>query len=115
MRQKLLFFLYILLAISLSKADVNKQCSQRQFRLKSIGLLTDAYKVLFSGYGGSFHAALRECSEFCLGDRRCIGIEVCRIRADLYRCRACCEWMKLGEKTEISNYMVACKYYEMVC
>lgn len=113
MSKKLLFLLYILFVTLLSKAEVNKQCYQRQFRLKSFGSLTSAYKVLFSGVGGNFPAALRECTEFCRGDRRCIGMEVCRIREDLYRCRACCEWMKLGANAELTNDMVACKYYEM--
>uniref|UniRef100_A0A8W8J7F7 Fucolectin tachylectin-4 pentraxin-1 domain-containing protein n=1 Tax=Magallana gigas TaxID=29159 RepID=A0A8W8J7F7_MAGGI len=90
-----------------------KEHYQRQFSLKSFGFPTSAYKPLFSGKGRSFPAALRECTEFCRGDRRCIGMEVCQIREDLYRCRACCEWMKLGEKTEPTNNMAACKYYEM--
>lgn len=114
MRKNLLFFIYILhvFVIFLSKADVNKQCYQRQFRLKSFGFLASAYKVLFSGDGGSFNAALRECTGFCWGDRRCIGMEVCRIREDLCRCRACCKWMKLGANSdrEVNNDMAACKY-----
>lgn len=87
MSKKLPFLLYILFVISLSSAEVNKQCNQRKFRINSSGSLSgayNAYKVLFSGNGGSFHAALRECTEFCWGDRRCIGMEVCRIREDLY-------------------------------
>lgn len=107
-------FHYLLLIIPLSKSEVNKEHYQRQFRLKSFGSLTSAYKVLFSGDGGSFPAALRECNEFCQGDRRCIGMEICQIREDLYRCRACCEWMKLGKKAELTKDMIACKYYEMV-
>lgn len=103
MKKIILFFLYLSLVILLSKAKVNKQHYQRQFILKSLGSLTSAYNVLFSGDGGSFPAALRECTEFCWGDKRCIGMEVCRIREDLYRCRACCEWMKLGEKAELTN------------
>ncbi|XP_052708262.1 fucolectin-like [Crassostrea angulata] len=40
-------------------------------------------------------------------------MEVCQIRENLYRCRACCEWIKLGKKAELTNDMTACKYYEM--
>lgn len=118
MRKKVLSFLYICYlcyVTLLSKAEVNKLYYQQQFRLKSFGSLTSAYKPLFTGDGGSFSAALRVCTEFCRGDRRCIGMEVCQIRENLYRCRACCEWIKLGEKAELTNDMAACKYYEMVC
>lgn len=104
---------FCLLSVSQAYTEVDKYFVQRQFRLKSFGSLTSAYKVLFSGDGGSFPAALRKCTKFCLGDRRCSGIEICQIKEDLYRYRACCEWMKLGEKAELTNDMSICKYYEM--
>lgn len=115
MRKILSSLLYLLIVLSLSKAELYKPYYQRQFRLKSFGSLTSAYKVLFSSDGSTVSASLRECTEFCREDRRCIGMEVCPISNHMFRCRACCEWMKVGEKPELTNDKVACRYFEMVC
>ncbi|XP_061186213.1 uncharacterized protein LOC133194228 [Saccostrea echinata] len=85
----------------------------RQFCLKAYGSLTDNFKVLFSAEATTYSSVLNKCANFCRGDRRCIGMELCTIREDLYRCRVCCEWLRLTEKTSLFKDSKECKYMEM--
>ena len=48
---------------------------------------------------------------FCSDDQRCIGIELCKMKDELFNCRVCCEWKKLGNRAEAQP---GCKYMEMV-
>ncbi|XP_062579210.1 uncharacterized protein LOC134241143 [Saccostrea cucullata] len=86
---------------------------QGQFNLKAYGSLTENFKVLFSAEGTTLLSAINKCSKFCSGDRRCIGIELCTVREDLYRCRVCCEWLRLTETPYLYSNSQECKYMEM--
>lgn len=68
------------LVILSSKSKLNKQCYERQLILKVIWAPNVCSQSFFFGYRGSFYAALRECTEYCWGDRRWVRIEICQIR-----------------------------------
>ena len=70
-------------------------------------------KVLFSGEGKSFITAVNQCSKFCRRDRRCIGMELCKITEDRIRCRVCCK-TKMEEEGIPSNNTDRCRYMAMV-
>ncbi|XP_078341796.1 uncharacterized protein LOC144627806 [Crassostrea virginica] len=82
----------------------------RRFSLTIFGSLTNDQEVLFSGEGNNFLTAVKQCSEFCRSDRRCIGMELCKISEDRIRCRACCKTKREDEeiplnKTDERRYM----------
>nr|XP_022301001.1 uncharacterized protein LOC111109209 [Crassostrea virginica] len=95
------------------KVDLGVNYYQRQFELKFSGSLTSGYEVLFSAEGNTFAAAIHQCSKFCRSDIRCVGMELCRERDDLYRCRACCETITLKDQDLIYNDNNDCRYMEM--
>ncbi|XP_061195228.1 uncharacterized protein LOC133203466 [Saccostrea echinata] len=84
-----------------------------EFHFKVFGKLSkNESQTVFSAEGTTFARTLEKCSQFCVGDQRCIGIELCQIRNDLFQCRVCCEWKKI-----YSNYyddQPNCKYLEIV-
>ena len=86
---------------------------QRYFKLIFFGSLTNDQEVLFSGEGKTFLTAVNQCSEFCRRDRRCIGIELCKITEDRIRCRVCCK-TKMEEEGIPSNSTDKCRYMAMV-
>ena len=96
------------------KVDLGVNYYQRQFELKFSGSLTSGYEVLFSDEGNTFAAAIHQCSKFCHSDIRCVGMELCRERDDMYRCRACCETTTLKDKDLLYNDNSDCRYMEMV-
>ncbi|XP_056001238.1 uncharacterized protein LOC130048474 isoform X2 [Ostrea edulis] len=91
---------------------ISQQCSRKEFHLKFNGKLSvDVYQTIFSADGTSFGNAMKKCINFCRDDQRCIGVEVCELNAELFKCRVCCEWKKLGNHAETQP---GCKYLEMV-
>ena len=107
------FFVCLSLFPWFSKAELVVKRYQRQFKLKFFGSLTNDEEVLFSGEGKSFITAVNECSEFCRRDRRCIGMELCKITEDRIRCRVCCK-TKMEEEGIHSNNNERCRYMAMV-
>ncbi|XP_048741964.2 uncharacterized protein LOC125655639 [Ostrea edulis] len=82
-----------------------------EFRLKAFGKLSNNnYRTIFSAVGATFAESINSCSKFCSEDQRCIGIETCQIREDLFQCRVCCEWKKMGNNVDKQP---GCKYLEM--
>lgn len=98
----------------LTTCNCNVHVYKRQFKLKSHDSLSTNYKILYTGNGKTFSETIHQCARFCSGDRRCVGIEVCQISEILYRCRACCEWIKLEEGSVTDGNASQCKYLEMV-
>ncbi|XP_056001777.1 uncharacterized protein LOC125667550 [Ostrea edulis] len=91
---------------------ISQQCSPKEFHLKFNGKLSvDGYQTIFSANGTSFGNAMHKCINFCYEDQRCIGVEVCELNPELFKCRVCCEWMKLGNHTETQP---GCKYLETI-
>ncbi|XP_062606407.1 fucolectin-like [Saccostrea cucullata] len=83
-----------------------------EFHLKFFGkLLNKNYQTIFSAEGSTFGRTINKCSQFCVNDQRCIGVEICQIRQDLFQCRVCCEWKKMG--TNNIDEHPGCKYLEM--
>ena len=111
-RTSLTFFLCVFLFPWFSKAELVKHY-QRQFKLKFFGSLANEEEVLFSGEGKSFITAVNQCSEFCRRDRRCIGMELCKITENRTRCRVCCK-TKMEEEGIPSNNTDRCRYMTMV-
>lgn len=85
----------------------------RRFNLTIFGSLTNDQEVLFSGEGNNFLTAVKQCSEFCRSDRRCIGMELCKISEDRIRCRACCKTKREDEEIPL-NKTDECRYMAMV-
>ncbi|XP_048743048.2 uncharacterized protein LOC125656489 [Ostrea edulis] len=103
----------IYLLFIIASPATNGRLYQRQFGLKSFGSLTEDVKILFSDEGNTFADTINKCTKFCSGDRRCIGIELCTIKEDRYRCRACCEWKRIRTKSNLTVDSQQCKYLEM--
>ena len=114
MRLKKVLTIFPFLMIMFPKVDLGVNYYQRQFELKFSGSLTSGYEVLFSAEGNTFAAAIHKCSEFCRSDIRCVGMELCRERDDMYRCRACCETITLKDQDMLYNDNSDCRYMEMV-
>ena len=107
-------FVVCLLFFSLfSKAELVVKHYQRQFKLKFFGSLTNDQEVLFSGEGNTYLTAVNQCSEFCRRDRRCIGMELCKISEDRIRCRVCCKTKREEEGIPLNN-TDKCRYMAMV-
>lgn len=89
------------------------RCEEMRFYLHSYGhLANNNSEVLFTGEDTSRGKAIIKCFNYCRGDRRCIGMEVCKIAENLHRCRACCAWMITNKEqfTATRN----CTYFQMV-
>ncbi|XP_062596257.1 uncharacterized protein LOC134257681 [Saccostrea cucullata] len=82
---------------------------QGQFSTEFLGSLSDELSLLLTTEGSSFTSVALNCIYKCNGDGRCIGLEICKIREDLYQCRACCFWMKLGKENSNKN-LTNCRY-----
>ncbi|XP_062606401.1 pentraxin fusion protein-like [Saccostrea cucullata] len=83
-----------------------------EFNLRFYGKLPSKdYQTIFSAENQTFGRTINQCSQFCISDQRCIGIEICQIRQDLFQCRVCCEWKKMG--TNNIDEHPGCKYLEM--
>ena len=108
-------FVVCLLLVLFPKAEFAKKQYhyQRTFKFTYFGSLTDDLEVLFSGEENTFHNAVKQCSEFCRSDRRCIGMELCKITEDRIRCRACCKTKREEEEIPL-NHTDRCRYMAMV-
>ena len=108
-------FVVCLLLVLFPKADllVKHYHYQRNFKFTSFGSMTNDQEVLFSGEGNTFHDAVKLCAEFCRRDRRCIGMELCKITEDRIRCRVCCKTKTEEEGIPLNN-TDRCRYMAMV-
>lgn len=68
--------------------------------------------ILFSIEEVSLLSATITCISRCQSVRQCIGLEICKIGIDRYRCRACCSWMK--DKRTSTTELTSCQYFQMV-
>lgn len=93
--------------------ESNSKCNQISFILKAFGYLANRNKVLFTANGKSRGDDINHCSKFCFGDRRCIGMEICKISDGFYLCRACCHLMIKSEEQYLTNS--DCRYFQKVC
>ena len=112
-RTTLTFIVFLLLLLVFAKTELVVKHYQRQFKLKFFGSLTNDQEVLFSGEGNTILTAVNQCSEFCRRDRRCFGMELCKISEDRIRCRVCCK-TKLEEGGIPLNNTDTCRYMAMV-
>nr|XP_022302975.1 uncharacterized protein LOC111110670 isoform X2 [Crassostrea virginica] len=82
----------------------------RKFEIKAtVPLPSTDFKALFTVDDSKdmFH----RCFFLCERNQQCIGVEICKVKEDLFRCQACCEWKKVkkyGTMSGASN----CTYYE---
>lgn len=87
---------------------------QAQYKLQFRGSLTDHVGILSAVSGPSFSSAMVNYVNKYRYDRRLSGVEICKIRVELYQCRACCSWKKLGIE-QSGNHTDSCVYFQMVC
>lgn len=105
---------FVFLFFLTRKSDfLNSKYYKDKFSFTTFGSLTSSNNILFTTELNSHGKVIISCSNFCREDRRCIGIEVCRIKEELFRCRACCSWMKTNKQQFISDDN--CKYLIKVC
>lgn len=105
---------FVFLFFLTRKADfLNSKYYKDKFSFTTFGSLTSSNNILFTTELNSHGKVIISCSNFCREDRRCIGIEVCRIKEELFRCGACCSWMKTNKQKFISDDN--CKYLIKVC
>ncbi|XP_061186412.1 uncharacterized protein LOC133194477 [Saccostrea echinata] len=91
----------------------NAQIVQKHLIDEFLGSLSSQLEILFTTQGESFITAATKCTYRCKDIRQCIGFEICKIREDLYQCRACCAWKKLGQE-RTNNNLNTCRYLRMV-
>lgn len=107
------FNLKLVYLISVFLKMGSPQCDYHgKFSLKFFGKLSsNGFQTIFTAEGKTLGQAAQKCSRFCSGDQRCVGIELCEISVDLFQCRVCCEWKKLGYG--YIDEQPGCKYLEM--
>jgi hypothetical protein len=108
------FFLIFLIWFCSKPICINAQSKEWVIIREFLGSLSNELNVLFAAEGHTLISTARSCSNLCKGDRRCIGLEICKIREDLYRCRACCNWKKLGKEKANIN-LDNCGFFQQVC
>ena len=84
----------------------------RKFEIKAtVPLPSTDFKPLFTVDDSKdmFH----RCFFLCERNQQCIGVEICKVKEDLFRCQACCEWKKEKKYTTQSGAS-NCTYYEQV-
>lgn len=77
------------------------------------GSLSNELDILFAIERPTFISASLSCIDQCGGDRQCIGLEICKIHENLYQCKACCSWKKLGKEKANKN-LDNCEYFKLV-
>lgn len=110
---KLITVIVLVDSILTAEVESNSKCNQINFNLKAFGYLANRNKVLFTAKGKSRGDAINHCSKFCFGDRRCIGMEICKISDGFYLCRGCCQLMIKSEEQYLTNS--DCRYFQKVC
>lgn len=108
-----IIFVILISIFATTTRVLTSRCEEMRFYLHSYGHLTNNNsEVLFTGEDNSRGKAIIKCFNYCRGDRRCIGMEVCKIAEDLHRCRACCAWMiTIKERFTATRN---CTYLQMV-
>lgn len=108
-----IFDITLIFIFATTTGVLTSRCEEMRFYLHSYGQLTNiSSEVLFTGEDNSRGKAIIKCFNYCRGDQRCSGMEVCKITEDRHRCRACCAWMitKREQFTPTEN----CTYLQMV-
>ncbi|XP_056012192.1 pentraxin fusion protein-like [Ostrea edulis] len=77
------------------------------------GSLSHELSILFAIERHTLMSTALSCANQCGGDRRCIGLEICKIQEHLYQCRACCGWKKFGKEKANKN-LDSCEYFMLV-
>lgn len=119
LERKILIFLpvmyirMLIFLLSVSAEFLNSKYNHNRFSFATFGSLTSNNNILFITEQNLHSRVILNCSNFCRKDRRCIGMEVCRIKEELFRCRACCSWMITNKQQFISADN--CKYLKKVC
>lgn len=96
-------------SILTAEANSNSKCNQISFNLRIFGYLANRNKIRFTAEGKPRGDAINHCSNLCFGDRRCIGMEICKISDRFYLCRACCQLMIKSEEQYLTNS--DCRYF----
>lgn len=108
-----IIFVMLISIFATTTRVLTSRCDEMRFYLHSYGHLTNNNsEVLFTGEDNSRGKAIIKCFNYCRGDRRCIGLEVCKIAEDLHRCRACCAWMITNKERFTASWN--CTYMQMV-
>lgn len=89
-----IFDITLIFILATATGVLTSRCEEMRFYLLSYGHLTNiSSEVLFTGEDNSRGKAIIKCFNYCRGDQRCIGMEVCKITEDRHQRRACCAWM----------------------
>lgn len=89
-----IFDITVIFILATATGVLTSRCKEMRLYLHYYGHLTNiSSEVLFTGEDNSRGKAIIKCFNYCRGDQRCIGMEVCKIKEDRHRCRACCAWM----------------------
>lgn len=89
-----IFDITLIFIFATTTGVLTSRCEEMRSYLHSYGQLTNiSSEVLFTGEDNSRGKAIIKCFNYCRGDQRCSGMELCKITEDRHRCRACCAWM----------------------
>ena len=104
--------LLLLVFVSHIKLCDSQTYAGQKFKIKAtVPLPSTDFKPLFTvdDSRGRFH----KCFFLCERNQQCIGVQICKVKEDLFRCQACCEWKKVKNYTTQSGAS-NCTYYEQV-
>lgn len=82
-----IFDITLIFMLATTTGVLTSRCEEMGFYLHSYGHLTNiSSEVLFTGEDNSRGKAIIKCFNYCRGDQRCIGMEVCKITEDRHLC-----------------------------
>ena len=71
------------------------------------------FKSIFTMEDKTFGLLFHKCFRRCEMNEQCIGLEICKMSEDVFRCQACCKWKK-RRNYGFSAGSSDCTYYEQV-
>ncbi|XP_078341064.1 uncharacterized protein LOC111106366 isoform X2 [Crassostrea virginica] len=102
--------LFLLVFVSHITLCDSQTYAGRKFELKAtVPLPFNDFKPLFTVDDSK--ARFHQCFFLCERNQQCIGVEICKLKENLFRCQACCEWKKVKIYTTQSGAS-NCTYYE---
>ena len=71
------------------------------------------FKSIFTMEDKTFGLLFHKCFRRCQMNEQCIGLEICKMSEEVFRCQACCKWKK-RRNYGFSAGSSDCTYYEQV-